>query len=129
MTSSLIWEHVQGNVVESPRGCIVFDDSVLEKNHSHHIDLVRRQYSGNAHGLIKGIGMVNCLYVNPDSGQYWIIDYRIFDPLGMQVQVGSCARDADLGRQHQSAELQSGAGRQLVRDERVDVADPVAWQD
>jgi hypothetical protein len=82
MTSSLIWEHVQGDVVESTRGCIVFDDSVLDKNHSHHIDLVRRQYSGNAHGLIKGIGMVNCLYVNPDSGQYWIIDYRIFDPLG-----------------------------------------------
>jgi hypothetical protein len=82
MTSSLIWEHVQGDVVESPRGCIVFDDSILDKNHSHHIDLVRRQYSGNAHGLIKGIGMVNCLYVNPDSGQYWIVDYRIFDPLG-----------------------------------------------
>jgi hypothetical protein len=40
------------------------------------------QYSGNAHGLIKGIGMVNCLYVNPDSGQYWIADYRLFDPEG-----------------------------------------------
>ena len=26
--------------------------------------------------------MVNCLYVNPDTGQYWILDYRIFDPAG-----------------------------------------------
>jgi len=26
--------------------------------------------------------MVNCLYVNPDSGQYWIVDYRIYDPDG-----------------------------------------------
>jgi len=24
--------------------------------------------------------MINCLYVNPDSGQYWIADYRIYDP-------------------------------------------------
>lgn len=36
----------------------------------------------NAHGLIKGIGMVNCLYVNPDSGQYWIVNYCIYDPDG-----------------------------------------------
>lgn len=82
MTSALIWEHVAGDITPSPHGCIVFDDSVLDKNHSHSIEMVRRQYSGNAHGLIKGIGMVNCLYVNPDSGQYWIVDYRIFDPDG-----------------------------------------------
>ena len=42
--------------------------------------MVRRQYSGNAHGLIKGIAMVNCLYVNPDSCHYWIVDYRLYDP-------------------------------------------------
>ena len=78
----MIWEHVKGDIVASSRGCIIFDDSILDKNHSHAIEMVRRQYSGNAHGLIKGIGMVNCLYVNPDSGQYWIIDYRLFDPDG-----------------------------------------------
>lgn len=82
MTSALIWEHVEGDITPSPRGCIVFDDSVLDKNHSHSIEMVRRQYSGNAHGLIKGIGMVNCLYVNPDTGQYWIVDYRLYDPDG-----------------------------------------------
>lgn len=82
MTSKLVWEHVQGDIIPSPDGCIVFDDSVLDKNHSHSIDLVRRQYSGNAHGLIKGIGMVNALYVNPETQQYWVIDFRIFDPDG-----------------------------------------------
>ncbi len=82
MTAKMIWEHVKGSIVQSPRGCIVFDDSILDKNHSHKIELVRRQYSGNAHGLIKGIGMVNCLYVNPDTGQYWILDYRLYDPDG-----------------------------------------------
>ena len=82
MTSRLVWEHAKGSIVQSPYGCIVFDDSVLDKNHSHHIEMVRRQYSGNAHGIIKGIGMVNCLYVNPETGQYWIIDFRIFNPDG-----------------------------------------------
>jgi hypothetical protein len=82
MTAQIIWEHVKGTIVHSPRGCVIFDDSILDKNHSHSIGLVRRQYSGNAHGLIKGIGMINCLYVNPDSGQYWIVDYCIYDPDG-----------------------------------------------
>ena len=82
MTARIIWEHVKGSIVQSPRGCIIFDDTVLDKNHSHSIELVRRQYSGNAHGLIKGIGMINCIYVNPETGQYWIVDYRIYDPSG-----------------------------------------------
>jgi hypothetical protein len=82
LTGRIIWEHSQDDIVLCPDGCLVFDDSVLDKNHSHSIELVRLQYSGNAHGLIKGIGMVNCLYVNPESGQYWIVDYRLYDPDG-----------------------------------------------
>jgi hypothetical protein len=45
-----------------------------------YIELVRRQYSGNAHGIIKGIGVVNCLYLDPINEQFWLIDFRIFDP-------------------------------------------------
>lgn len=82
MTANMVWEHIKGDIVFSPYGCIIFDDSVLDKNHSHRIEMVRRQYSGNAHGLINGIGMVNCMYVNPETGQYWIADYRLFDPDG-----------------------------------------------
>src|SRR6218665_910194 len=44
--------------------------------------LVRRQYSGNAHGVIKGIGVVNGVYVNPLTKAYWLIDYRIYGPDG-----------------------------------------------
>jgi len=52
------------------------------KNHSNKIELARKQYSGNAHSSIKGISIVNCLYVNPDSGHYWGVDYRVFNPDG-----------------------------------------------
>ena len=60
----------------------MFDDTVVDKNFSHTIELVRRQYGGNAHGVIKGVGVVPCVYVNPALEQFWIIDYRIYDPAG-----------------------------------------------
>jgi hypothetical protein len=60
----------KGEVVSDPEGFLVFDDSVFDKANSHKIELVKKQYSGNAHGLIKGICIVNCLYVNPKTKQY-----------------------------------------------------------
>jgi hypothetical protein len=78
ITPEDIWEQVKGVIETDPDAFLLFDDSVSDKNHSHKIELVRRQYSGNAHGLIKGIGVVNCLYVNPKTKRYWIIDWRVF---------------------------------------------------
>lgn len=78
----LVWENVRDQVVATPEGFLVFDDTVLDKRYSDKIELVRQQYSGNAHGVIKGIGVVTCVYVNPVTDQFWIIDYRIFDPEG-----------------------------------------------
>jgi hypothetical protein len=46
------------------------------------MELVRSQYSGNAKAVIKGIGVVTCVYVNPEMDQFWLIDYRIYDPDG-----------------------------------------------
>lgn len=82
VTGRTVWQNVQDDVVLSARGYVVFDDTVIDKNSSHKIELVRRQYSGNAHAIIKGIGVVNCVYVNPEIGQSWIIDFRIYDPDG-----------------------------------------------
>lgn len=80
VTPRQLWHQVQAEVVLSDRGYVLFDDTVLDKRHSRRIELVRRQYSGNAHGLIPGIGLVTCVYVNPDTGQFWLIDYRLFAP-------------------------------------------------
>ena len=43
---------------------------------------MRRQYSGNAGGIIKGIGVVTCVYVNPHTDEFWLIDFRLYDPAG-----------------------------------------------
>ena len=82
ITPHLVWENVSPYIIPSEDGYVIFDDTVLDKRYSFNIALVRRQYSGNAHGVIKGIGVVTCVYVNPEMDQFWIIDYRIYDPDG-----------------------------------------------
>lgn len=82
ITPRLLWEKVESQIEPSGRGYVIFDDTVLDKNHAQQIETVRRQWSGNAHAVIRGIGVVNCIYVNPETDQFWIIDYRIYDPEG-----------------------------------------------
>lgn len=82
MTSRLVWENVKGDVKQVAGGYLLFDDTVSDKRFSRQIEIVRRQYSGNAHGIIRGIGIVTCVYVNPETDEFWLIDYRIFDPDG-----------------------------------------------
>jgi hypothetical protein len=82
ITPHLVWENVKGQVEQTPNGYIVFDDTIVDKNFSFKMELVQRQWSGDAHGIIKGVGIVTCIYVNPDLDRFWIIDYRIYDPAG-----------------------------------------------
>ena len=64
----------------STRCYVLSDDTVLDKHHSRRIELVRWQNSGNAHGVNAGISLVTCVYVNPETDQFWLIDYRLFAP-------------------------------------------------
>jgi len=82
ITPRLIWDNVRAHMVVSEGGYVVFDDTVLDKNSSFAIELVRHQYSGNAKAVIKGIGVVTCVYVHPALDQFWLIDYRLYDPDG-----------------------------------------------
>jgi hypothetical protein len=77
---ALVWEKVKDLIVQSEDGYLIFDDTVLDKSYSFEISGVRPQYSGNAHGVVKGIGVVNLVYYNAESDRYWIIDYRLYDP-------------------------------------------------
>ena len=77
MTPHFAWDIVRDLIAATAVGCITFDDTIVDKNFSQKKELVRRQHSGNAHGIIKGIGVVTCVYVNPETKEHWIIDYRI----------------------------------------------------
>jgi hypothetical protein len=42
VTGSAVWDRVRNDVVMSPNAYLVFDDTLLDKNFSHRIELVRR---------------------------------------------------------------------------------------
>jgi DDE superfamily endonuclease len=63
-----------------PQAYLIFDDTVLDKSFGPKIEAVRKQWSGNAKGVILGIGVVSCVYVNPETERFWVVDYRVFDP-------------------------------------------------
>ena len=74
-----VWQNVKSHLEQTPDGYVVFDDTVLDKRYAKKIALAKKQYSGNAHGTINGIGIVTCVYVNPVLDRFWLIDYRIYD--------------------------------------------------
>lgn len=82
LTPRTLWENVRADVVVSEQGYVLFDDVVLDKRHSRQARLVRRQWSGNEKRVIYGIGVVTCVYVNPETDQFWVINYRVYDPEG-----------------------------------------------
>jgi hypothetical protein len=80
LTPRLLWENVQPSLKLAADAYIIFDDTVLNKRYSSKIEINRRQYSGNDHRVIQKIGLVSCVYVNPITEQFWVIDYRLYDP-------------------------------------------------
>jgi hypothetical protein len=79
LTPALVREKI-GEVVEySSRGHVLFDDTVLDKSAGRSIEGVIKQYSGNAHHAVNGIGVVTCVYYNPDNERFYVLDYRVHD--------------------------------------------------
>lgn len=80
LTPTLVWEHAKKDIILSAHGYLIFDDTVLDKSGSEAIEIARWQYSGSAGKVIQGIGVVTCIYYNPEVDRYWAIDYRIYSP-------------------------------------------------
>jgi Transposase DDE domain len=76
-----LWQEVRGDVVAHAEGYLLFDDTTLNKEYSRKIEIAQKQYSGALHGLVMGINVVTCVYVNPETEQHWVIDYRIYNPI------------------------------------------------
>ena len=79
LTPRLLQDNVKDLIVTDEDAYIIFDDTVLDKIFSEEIEIVRRQYSGNEHGIVKEIRIVSCIHINPKSLNFWVIDYRMFD--------------------------------------------------
>lgn len=73
-----IWNEAKSHILGS-EGIIVADETVLNKNRSQKIELVRWQYSGDEHDIVRGIGMLNFLWVDNEDG-VCPMDFRIWEP-------------------------------------------------
>ena len=56
------------------------NDSVQDKRYSRFIEVAKRQYSGNAHGMVTGIGLVNLVHSSGQAGDFLPLDYRVYAP-------------------------------------------------
>lgn len=79
-TPTQLWDLVKDRIDDSEEACLLVDDSVQNKQYSNSIELVKLQYSGNEHGLVKGIGLVNLVHTNGSLGDFYPINYRVYDP-------------------------------------------------
>ena len=80
LTSSHLWEMVKEHLQDTKDSFIIVDDSVQTKKYARYIGLAKRQYSGNEHGIVNGINLVNMVHSNGIDGDYYPIDYRIYHP-------------------------------------------------
>jgi hypothetical protein len=123
LTARMVWEQVRGQVVSSEQGYVAFDDTVLDHNSATKIELVRRQYSGNAHAVIKGIGVVTWVYINPETDPFWRIDYRIYDPDGAgKTKLDHVREMLTNALTDKNLPLRGGLDGQLVRRTQTDDA-------
>ena len=106
LSPRLLWEQVEPLVERDPDAYLIFDDTVLEKSFGPKIEVARHQWSGNKKGVIRGVGVVSCVYVNPKTEHFWVVDYRIFDP--------SEANDGKTKLDHVEEMLRSAEYRQLA---------------
>ena len=74
-TPSQLWQYTC-SLVDRKKGSLVADDSLLDKRFSRKNELAKKQYSGNEHGLLNGICLVNLLWTNGE--EYVPVDYRIY---------------------------------------------------
>ena len=77
LTAHGIWELVARLIQDNPEAFLLVDDSVQDKRYSQFIELVKLQYSGAEHGLVRGIGIVNLVHSAGDKQDFYPIDYRI----------------------------------------------------
>lgn len=78
LTARGLWELVKPLLKDSEAAHLLVDNSVQNKQYSRKIELVKKQYSGAEHGLVRGIGVVNLFH--SDGEDFYPIDYRIYAP-------------------------------------------------
>jgi len=56
LTPRLLWDNAKPLIQIQENAYVIFDDTIFDKRYPEDIELTRRQYSGNEHGVLRGIG-------------------------------------------------------------------------
>ncbi len=75
-----VWKLVKDRIDDSPDAFLIVDDCVYDKRYSRFIELVRAQYSGNEHRVVRGIGVVSLVHSGGKDEDFYPIDYRVYAP-------------------------------------------------
>jgi hypothetical protein len=103
-----IWAAAKDQVLTENRGVLVDDETVIDKSRSDKVDLVRWQYSGNRHDVIKGIGVLNFLWITGED--ICPVDFRIWEPGEDGKTKNDHFRDQLKSRQRKRLNPRSGIG-------------------
>ena len=71
-----LWVEVE-SLVKLKSGCLVLDDSTLDKPYGPHIELVTRHWSGKHRAVVNGINLITLLWTDGDLAIP--VDWRVFD--------------------------------------------------
>lgn len=74
-TPQELWNQVK-DLTNRASGYLVLDDTTLNKQYSRANELAKVQYSGDEHGLVNGINLVNLLWT--DLEKCVPVDYRVY---------------------------------------------------
>lgn len=69
-TPSQLWKVVKPHLQDTENSVVIADDSVQDKRYSYFIELVKKQYSGNEHGTVRGIGLLNFVHSSGNDGDF-----------------------------------------------------------
>lgn len=75
-STTRLWSEVLDNV-DLTKGCLICDDTTLDKFYSHKIELVTRHWSGKHKRVVSGINLITPL--RTDGERYLPVDYRIYN--------------------------------------------------
>ena len=77
-SASQLRELVQPLLNDSSEAFLLVDDSVPDKGYSRFIEVAQRHYSGNAHALVTGVGLVNLVHSSGENGDFLPLDFRVY---------------------------------------------------
>ena len=70
-----LWQEAQG-LVDRKRGCLVLDDSTLDKHYAKKIELLSRHWSGKHHRVVRGINLLSLVWT--DGSSVVPCDFRVY---------------------------------------------------